>query len=38
MWQAPERDQEKWAPVFLQNRATNRESRAATDLWRFHLK
>jgi len=31
-------DQEKWHPVFLQNRATNRESRAATELRCFHLK
>jgi len=27
-----ERDQEKWIPVFLKNRATRKESRAATEL------
>jgi hypothetical protein len=26
-----ERDQEKWNPVFLKNRATKKESRAAMD-------
>jgi hypothetical protein len=28
-----ERDQEKWVPVFLQNRATSKKSRAATEPW-----
>jgi Cu2+-exporting ATPase len=28
-----ERDQEKWVPVFPQNRATSRESGAAAELW-----
>jgi len=35
---SPERDQEKWAPVFLKNRATNKDSGAATELWCFHRK
>jgi hypothetical protein len=26
-----ERDQEKWNPVFLQDRATNKEARAAIE-------
>jgi hypothetical protein len=35
---APEGDQEKWVPVFLQNRATNKELRTTTE-WRcFHRK
>jgi hypothetical protein len=27
-----------WNPVFLKNRATSKESRAAKELWCFYLK
>jgi len=32
------RDKEKWNPVFLQNRATSKDSRVATELWFFRRK